>query len=222
MKRILYDLAAADETIRFSPFCWRIKLALAHKNLAFETIPWHFTEKDKIAFSGQGKVPVLVDDGRVISDSQAIVEYLELTYPDEASLFGDPPGRALTNFIKNWTESVLHPALAAVVLPDIHALLTPEDQAYFRQTREGYYKRSLEDFAAQRTDALATLNTTLKPLKATLEKQPFLAGLAPNYADHIVFGALKWATTVSSTPLLEANGMLDRWMKAVEEAYGLA
>ena len=28
----LYDLAAKDETIRFSPNCWRVRLALAHKN----------------------------------------------------------------------------------------------------------------------------------------------------------------------------------------------
>jgi glutathione S-transferase len=222
MSRLLYDLAGADESIRFSPFCWRTKLALAHKNLAFESIPWHFTEKDKIAFSGQGKVPVLVDGDKVVNDSQAIADYLETTYPNEASLFGEPPARPLTSFIKTWTETVLHPALVPVVLADIHALLTPEDQAYFRQTREGYYKRSLEDFAVHRAEAMAALNTVLKPLKTTLEKQPFLAGLAPNYADHIVFGALKWATTVSSTPLLEPNGTLERWMSAVLETYGLA
>ena len=45
MSRLLYDLAAADESIRFSPHCWRTKLALAHKNLEYETIPWHFTDK---------------------------------------------------------------------------------------------------------------------------------------------------------------------------------
>ena len=222
MSRLLYDLAGADENIRFSPFCWRTKLALAHKDLAFETVPWRFTEKDKIAFSGQGKVPVLVDGEKVVCDSQVIAEYLETTYPNEASLFGEPPARQLISFVKAWTETALHPALVQVLLPDIHTLLTPADQAYFRQTREGYYKRSLEDFAAQREDAVAALHTTLKPLKATLEKQPFLAGLAPNYADHIAFGALKWAITTSSTPLLEPGGVLERWMGAVLETYGLA
>ncbi|MDR3505552.1 MAG: glutathione S-transferase N-terminal domain-containing protein [Acidocella sp.] len=222
MSRLLYDLAGSDDTIRFSPFCWRTKLALAHKNLAYEAIPWRFTEKDKIAFSGQGKVPVLVDGDKVVSDSQAIADYLETAYPNEPSLFGEPPARQLTSFIKTWTETVLHSALVPVLLPDIYLLLTPADQVYFRQTREGHFKRSLEDFAAHRAEALAPLNAALKPLKTTLEKQPFLAGLAPNYADHIVFGALKWATTVSSTPLLEPNGVLERWMSAVLEAYGLA
>ena len=136
MKRILYDLAAADEDLRFSPYCWRIKLALAHKNLSFETVPWRFTEKEAIAFSGQGKVPVLVDGDNVVADSQAIAEYLETAYPNEASLFGDAPARALTQFIKAWTEDVLHPAIAKIVLPDILVRLHPKDQPYFRETRE--------------------------------------------------------------------------------------
>ena len=54
----LYDLAGAEPERRFSPYCWRIKLALMHKGLPFDTIPWRFTDKDVIAFSGQGRVPV--------------------------------------------------------------------------------------------------------------------------------------------------------------------
>ena len=57
----LYDLAGAQPERRFSPYCWRIRLALAHKNLPVETIPWRFTEKAEIAASGQTLVPVLVD-----------------------------------------------------------------------------------------------------------------------------------------------------------------
>ena len=36
----LYDLAEAQPERRFSPYCWRIRLALTHKNLPVETIPW--------------------------------------------------------------------------------------------------------------------------------------------------------------------------------------
>ena len=52
----LYDLAGADDDLRFSPNCWRIKMALEHKGLAAETVPWRFVEKDIIAFSGQKTV----------------------------------------------------------------------------------------------------------------------------------------------------------------------
>ena len=65
----LYDLAGAQPERRFSPYCWRVRLALAHKNLPVETIPWRFTEKAEIAASGQTLVPVLVDGDRWIADS---------------------------------------------------------------------------------------------------------------------------------------------------------
>ena len=99
MSRVLYDLAGADPALRFSPFCWRIRMALAHKDLEFETIPWRFTEKDRIAFSGQGLVPVLVDGDRTLHDSWAIAEYLEAAYPHRPSLFGGPEAQAVTRFV---------------------------------------------------------------------------------------------------------------------------
>jgi glutathione S-transferase len=87
MARQLYDLAGAEPERRFSPYCWRIKLALVHKGLTFDTIPWRFTDKDVIAFSGQGFVPVLVDGDRVVSDSWKIAAYLEDTYVDSPKDF---------------------------------------------------------------------------------------------------------------------------------------
>jgi Glutathione S-transferase, N-terminal domain len=45
----MFDLAGAEPDRRFSPYCWRIKLALMHKGLEFETIPWRFTDKSVIA-----------------------------------------------------------------------------------------------------------------------------------------------------------------------------
>ena len=57
--RVLYDLAGAEDDRRFSPYCWRSKMALAHKGLEVKTVPWRFTDKEAIRFSGQGRVPVL-------------------------------------------------------------------------------------------------------------------------------------------------------------------
>ena len=68
----MHDLAGADPALRFSPYCWRARMALAHKGLAVETVPWRFTEKDAIAFSGQGRVPVIRDGERVVPDSWSI------------------------------------------------------------------------------------------------------------------------------------------------------
>ncbi|HWZ69564.1 MAG TPA: glutathione S-transferase N-terminal domain-containing protein, partial [Stellaceae bacterium] len=84
----LYDLAGADAERRFSPFCWRTKMALAHKGLDVATVPWRFTEKDKLPQPNAGRVPVIVDGAEVVHDSTTIADYLETRYPDRPSLFG--------------------------------------------------------------------------------------------------------------------------------------
>ena len=42
----LFELVGTDEARPFSPFCWRTRMALAHKGLSAQTIPWCFTEKE--------------------------------------------------------------------------------------------------------------------------------------------------------------------------------
>ncbi len=218
--RVLYDLAGADPDIRFSPFCWRTKLALAHKGLAFETIPWRFTEKEEIAFSGQKSVPVLVDAGKTIADSQAIAEYLEAEYPDAPSLFGGKQGHALIQFVRRWSEGVLQASLVRILVPDIYKLIDPKDQAYFRESREARLGTTVEALAAERDTHMPTFLAALQTLRATLKGQKFLGGETPLYADHIVFGALQWGVKTSSTPLLEAGDRVTEWMQAVLDYYG--
>src|SRR6516162_2387119 len=112
----IYDLAGAEADRRFSPFCWRSRMALAHKGLAVETVPWRFTEKDRLPQPNAGRVPVIVDGARVVHDSTAIADYLEERYPDRPSLFGGASGRALTRFVQNWTETVLQTGLIRLVV----------------------------------------------------------------------------------------------------------
>ena len=121
----LYDLAGADENRRFSPYCWRIRMSLAHKGLEVDCVPWRFTEKEKIAFSGQERVPVLVDGDKTVSDSWNIAKYLETQYPDSPSLKLEN-GEVL--FLKFWTETVLHPGLIKLLLLDVHNSLTEKDK----------------------------------------------------------------------------------------------
>lgn len=68
---------------------WRIRLTLLYKKLPWEAIPWRFTEKDAIAFSGQGKVPVIIDGERIVTDSWAIAQYLEEIYPESPLAKGE-------------------------------------------------------------------------------------------------------------------------------------
>lgn len=221
--RLLYDLAAADPDVRLSPNCWRTRFALAHKNLPVETVPWRFHEKDAIAQSGQGKVPVLVEGGRWLSESWDIAEYLEDTYPDRPSLFGGAVGRHLARFVNLWVSQSLHPAVARVILPELLTILDEQDKDYFRRTREQAFGKSIEDLAAERDASLAALRQVAKPLRSTLSAQSFLAGDAPLYPDHVAFSAFVWARASSDVQLFEADDPIAAWCERMLDAYdGLA
>jgi len=221
MARTLYDLAAADDKRRFSPYCWRIKMALAHKELEVETVPWRFTEKDVIAFSGQGRVPVLVDGDKVVADSWAIANELEDRYPDRKSLFGDVSAHSPTLFVANWVDGVLQPAIAQFILADIYAHLHEKDKVYFRESREKRVGTTLEKFCADREERLVQFRTTvLAPLRLALGSKPFLGGTGPTYADYAVFGAFQWARATSPFKLLEPNDPVAAWRERMLDLYG--
>jgi len=219
----LYDLAGAEPDRRFSPFCWRTKMALAHKGLEVETIPWRFTEKDRLPQPNQGRVPVIVDNDRVVHDSSAIAEYLETRYPDRPSLFGDERARALTRFVQNWTETVLQPGLVGFVVLDICRHSAPEDQEYFRRSREERFGTTLENVVKERAARLPAFRDSLAPLRRTVERQKFLAGAAPAYADYVVFGAFQWARAISDFELLAADDPVAAWRGRLLDLFnGLA
>ncbi len=219
----LYDLAGAEEDRRFSPFCWRIRLALAHKGLPVKTIPWRFTEKDKIAASGQGRVPVLVDDGRWIADSWAIACHLEAAYSDRPSLFGGGASRALSRFYNNWADAVLQPGLIRLTLLDIWRHVHDKDKDYFRRSREQRFGQTLEAVTAGREERLAGFAQSLTPLRLTLQAQPFLGGETPLYADYIVFGAFQWVRAISEFRVLAPDDPVAAWRGRMLGLYdGLA
>ena len=216
----MYDLAGADKNRRFSPYCWRIRMALAHKRLNVECMPWHFTEKDKIKFSGQERVPVLIDGSNTISDSWEIAKYLEIAYPDSPSLKLDN-GEVL--FIKFWSETVLHPELLQLLVLDIHDNLSLEDQSYFRESREKMLGKTLEEVVANRQERLPRIQKLLTPLRSTLSKQEYLSGETPGFSDYIVFGAFQWARCVSGFSILNTDDIVYKWRDKMLNIYeGLA
>ncbi|MDE2606148.1 MAG: glutathione S-transferase N-terminal domain-containing protein [Burkholderiales bacterium] len=216
----LFDLAGADDAVRFSPNCWRTRLALAHKGLPVQTIAWRFTEKEAIAKSGQGKVPVLVAGDRWLCESWDIAEYLEDTYPDRPSLFGCAQGRASARFVNQWASEVLHPAVARLVVPSIPAALHEKDRDYFRTTRQAAFGRTFEAMAAEHDEALESLGRVLAPLRSVLAKQAFLAGASPAYSDHAVFGAFQWARVISPVRLTGPDDPIAAWVDRMLDAYG--
>lgn len=209
----LYELAGADPALRFSPYCWRTRLALAHKGLAVEGVPWRFTEKEEIAFSGQKRVPVIVDGAKVVCNSWAIADYLEEAYPDRPSLFGGTAGRAHARFINAWTDGNMQPGIGRLIVSDIVGLLHPKDQAYFRETREKASGMRLEEVTAGREERVQAWRAQLAPLRTVLSQQPWLGGEAPDYADYIVLGSLQWPHCVSRFALLTEDDPVAEWRR---------
>lgn len=146
-------------------------MALAHKALAVETVSWRFTEKNKLPQPSQGRVPVIRDGDRVVHDSTVIADYLEERYPGRPSLFGGETGRALTRFVQNWSETVLHTGLFRFVALDIYRHCRPEDQPYFRRSREERFGTTLEDFVRDREARLPAFRASLEPLRRTVDRQ---------------------------------------------------
>lgn len=217
----MYDLAGIEADRRFSPFCWRTKMALAHKGFEIETVPWRFTEKDKLPTPNDGRVPVIVDSGKVVHDSSAIADYLDERYADRPSLFPGAAARALSKFVQNWTETVLQAGLIRLVLLDIYKHIGSKDQEYFRQSRESRFGgMSLEDVVKDRDRRLPDFRASLDPLRRTVERQAFLCGEAPAYADYIAFGAFQWARSISDFELVTQDDPIFAWRGRMLDLYG--
>ena len=218
MALVLYDLAGADEGRRFSPYCWRIHLALKHKGLAFQTRPWRFTEKEAIAASGGQTVPVLEDGGRMVSDSWTIAEYLDARHPQRL-LFAGPAGWQHARLTKHWVEATLFPHLLRMLVKDIHERIAEKDKAYFRASREKRFGQTLEAYVADRDTARDQFRVALTPLRRLLAEQPHVAGAEPGYADYIVFGAFQWARCVSAYPVLTEQDEVSAWRERMLDLY---
>ncbi len=100
-----------------SSAAYRVRIGLNLKGLAYETRPVHLVRdggeqhaEDYRALNPQELVPMLVDGGRRITQSLAILEYLDEAFPKPALLPADLRGRARVR------------ALAQLVACDIHPL----------------------------------------------------------------------------------------------------
>jgi len=100
-----------------SSAAFRVRIALNIKSLPYDAQSVHLRRKDQLsdaylALNPQGLVPTLVDDdGTVVSQSLAIIEYLDETRPDTPRLLpADAPSRARVR------------ALALAIACDIHPL----------------------------------------------------------------------------------------------------
>ena len=85
----------------------RVTLALAHKGLEAESVWIEYSDRSEVErVSGQGLVPVIDDDGTVVSDSLAILRHLEERHPDPPLFPADPARRAELDVFLDWFDRV--------------------------------------------------------------------------------------------------------------------
>ena len=91
----------------WSTNCERIGLALAHKGLEAESVMIEYSDRSAVeAVSGQGLVPVIVDDGEVIADSVAIMRHLDRKYGEPLLFPPDDPAHARCEVFVEWFNEV--------------------------------------------------------------------------------------------------------------------
>ena len=215
----LYDLAAAEEDRRFSPYCWRTKMALKHKGLEFETVPWRFTDKDAIAFAKSTTVPVIKDGSTVVADSWNIAVYLDEAYPQRPGLFASVESRALAEFFAHWVLRGPQAAVFKVILMDIFSRIHEKDKAYFRASREKRFGTTLEQWAGDPRQALAGFRGALEPARPGLVQNKFVSGHGPGYADYTLFGLFQWARCISPIRLLEPDDPVYAWRERMLDLF---
>lgn len=217
---VLFELAGADQAVRFSPHCWKTRMALAHKGLTARCLPWRFTDKPAIAFSGQGNVPVLLDDGMAISDSWRIAQHLETRFPHTPSLAGNHGELASCAFANQWADTILLPIISRIIAPDVYGMLDVCDQPYFRSSRENRLGMTFDTLLARRATFQDELTRSLAPLRVTLKRQPFLAGAVPNYADYCVFGMFMWIRCVTRIDPVAPDDPIHGWRERLLDLFG--
>ena len=95
---------------------YRTRIALNLKNLKYDQIPINLVknggeqfEADYQKINPQNLVPTYIEEELIISQSMAIMEYLEENYPSPPILPSDSKGRAFVRVLANMVSCDIHP-----------------------------------------------------------------------------------------------------------------
>jgi maleylpyruvate isomerase len=112
---------------------YRVRIALNLKGVSADHLPHHLRKGEQrdpayLAINPQGLVPTLQDQGAVITQSLAIIEWLEETHPEPPLLPKDPLRRAKVRAFAMALACDTHPVQNLKVLARLRQLGLPEEQ----------------------------------------------------------------------------------------------
>ncbi|WP_321794853.1 maleylacetoacetate isomerase [Caballeronia sp. J97] len=177
---------------------YRVRIACNLKRLPYDYVPVHLNRNGGEQFSAsfsslnpQQLVPVLQDGALCVSQSFAILEYLEERYPDPPLLPAEEIGRAQVRQFGQYIACEIHPINNLRVLKYL-----TETLGVSGETREAWARHWIE--------------TGLSALEVQLEKAtdgtPFCFGSEPTLADCYLipqlFNARRFGVDVARYPTL--------------------
>ena len=97
-------------------YCAKLRIILRHKAIAFEQLPppGGYGSEAYRALVPSGNLPAMIHDGFMLSDSEAIAEYLEEAFPDIPMLPQSVKLRAKAREFSRSHDTRLEPAVRAV------------------------------------------------------------------------------------------------------------
>ncbi len=203
--------------------CQKVRIVLAEKNIEHEVVNISFEERQQHtpefeALNPKGKVPVIVHDGRVITESTIIIEYLDAAFPGLQLMPKDPYWRARRQLWARWIDDEMH-------IPHIATLsfnISMTDLLGYKQDVHAQGPRGAPPpfmFAGiQSKEMLASLHAYqrfLKEMDQTLAENPWLAGPEFSLADIDVVPYVWRLQNLNLAGLWDTMPRIQEWLEQV-------